>query len=222
MSRDPPPINPTIYRLTSASALSMGNPLLAGYNSSPYSTASSSPRQVPQLVLQKSNLGPATLSPEDRGRNVGLGESEDLGPYISSPTTTQGPSSDTDCNRSGKEQEGQSDRHTGRKESRKSTGQSGLSSPTLVDPGQPPEFNEPEDQGIQVHGSTRGAGKPRTNLPNAFGSKNASKRDFFGTGSRELSAYTNTCIGAEIVIDPDLNQGSSSAFLRSFDHILVI
>ena len=121
MPRDPPTTKPTIYRvtstatLTSPSTLTVGRQqLLVGHNQmipqppSPYTVASSPPRQLPQLTPQY----------------------EGARPHTHSQTMTQAPSSAVDDHRSSKEQGG---RHVST--SRRSTAASD-SSQTPIDPPQ--------------------------------------------------------------------------------------
>ena len=94
MPRDPPAAKRTIYRITSAesltspSTLTVGRQLFVGHNQmiskppSPYTLASSLPRQAPQLTLQSE------------------------GPRLYSQTTVQVPSSAVDDHRSSREQGG--------------------------------------------------------------------------------------------------------------------
>ena len=179
MSRDPPLIGPTIYRIASASNITAGSQPLLGYDQvasqSPtsHNPVSLSPRHLPQLVPQKSNYGSAaTLSPKSKGVDLELDESDDAKPGVISQATIQDPPLGTDYHRSSK-----SHRNIAASET----------SPAHIDP-LPHSFDN--IQTSQAHnpdyGHTQRAGMSRTNLPSTPGGKNALTRDVRDTGSRKL------------------------------------
>ena len=175
MSRDPPSFKPTIYKPISASTITLGQQhLLAGYNPShppsPHGTVSLSPRQLPQLIPQKSNYSfAAILPPESKEEDLGLDENEDSRPDVISQATIQDPPLDTGYHRSNK--------------SRQSTTLS-ETSPTLIDPYHHLPDNIQTGQARNPdHGHTQRAGKSSITFPSI---ENASARDVHDTGSRKL------------------------------------
>ena len=214
MSRDPPLIKSTIYRLTSASTLkgpstlTVGQQeLFAGYNlkdSQPYNIGSSSSLQI---TPQTSYYSFTTLSPEGKGRDAGLDEGEDERPYTSFQVTTQSPSSGADSYHSSKEQGRRSGEHISRRPSRRSVGVSD-SSPMPIDPHQ---FDPDELRKARARNPTNAhpheTGKSSTNLQSTLGGREVSKRDVHGMYSGKLAIHEIPRTGAEIAVGVDLYQG---------------
>ena len=211
MSRDPPPIEPTIRRLTSASTLTSPSTLTVGQQQlfaghtlkvsrppSPHNTVSR------QITPQRSNYSSTTLSPESKGGNTRLDEDEDVRPYTNFQVMVQGPSLDAGDYHSSREQGGQSGGPISRIPSRRSTG----ASDTPIDP---PQSNPDEPRKARARNPANAhphrAEKSSTNLQSTLGGRNASKRDVRGMDSGKLTTRETTRTDAEITVGVDLNQG---------------
>ena len=202
MYSEPPPTLPYPYGVGSSSTLTFGQHSLfaalpdtaASHTPSLRHAISAASRLTVQVPFQKLNDGTDTSSPEHQGRSVGLDESDGAW-HGSSQARTQDLPSYADHRLSGNQQGGR----VSRKPSRRSTGGSEPASPMPVDP-QQFDFNTLQN-GLaqdQVYGHPGGARKSRTNLQNARSSRNTSKRDMSGKGSRELSTSDIIFIAAEI------------------------
>ena len=125
------------------------------------------------------------------------GGSRGPGSYAPPQTTLQRSPSGTH-HRSPSQQGGKSSGNVNRIQSRQNTEISEIS-PVLPDPG----VHGPNSR---FYGQTGGAGMSRTDLRNALGNKNRSKRDVGGQGSRELSVRELVFAVAETCAGLDLNQ----------------
>ena len=190
MSRDPPPIKPTIYRLTSASTLrspstlSLGGRLLSSLGvSQPSSPLVTVPPSLREITPKRSDYSFTTLSPETKGRDAWPYEDEDARPHTSSQVAIQGPS-------------------------RRGTGESD-SSQAPVDPLQH-DSNELWKAQVRnpANGHPHGARQSSTNLHSTFDGRDASRKDVRSLDSGELATHGITCTGADIAIGVDLNHGS--------------
>jgi len=180
VTRDPPPIKPTIYRLASASTLRSPSTLTVGRQQlfsglnvsqppSPLTTVSSFFRQV---TPKRSGYSFTTLSPEIRGGYAGPYEDEDARPHTSSQVAIQGPS-------------------------RRGTGESD-SSQAPIDPLQLDSDELRKTQALnQANGRTH----------NALHSRNPSRKDVLSMDSGKLTAHGITRTGAETAVGVDFDQG---------------
>ena len=182
---NPPPTVPYFNGIGSPSTLTITQqPLPAGLQKtaaqrspSVRNTISTNPRSTPQISSQRSDYNsPASLVNHVGG--MGMHENQGPGSYVSPQTTMQRSPSGTHHRRPS-QQRGKSSGDVNRIQSRQNTEVSEVS-PVLPDPG----IYDPNDQ---FYGQTGGAGMSRTDLRNAIGNRNGSKRDVGGQGSRELS-----------------------------------
>ena len=196
LCREPPPIGPTISRVSSASTLLTGQqqPLAIDkptvlHPLSLHNTVSPSSRSLPRIITQTSSHSTATLSSGSPGGSVGLDESTNSRPHGSSRPLIQIPPSIVDRWRpDGDKQQGGPGGHVSRRPSHRSTGTSEPASPLPVDP---QAFNREDLWAGRIRGKVRdrlgGTGKPGTSLQNRLGGKEAPRRDTSDNGSRELS-----------------------------------
>ena len=138
MSRDLPPIEPALDRLTFPSTPTIGVRRIftraspaASQLSPAHNTDSPSPRRAPPPAPQRSSHSFGTLSPECNGGGTGLVEGENAGPYTTSQATIRSPSSGVGCYRSGKDRGGQSGGYIGGNRSRRSRA---ISAPSPIPP----------------------------------------------------------------------------------------
>ena len=195
LRRDHPHIKPHIHRPPSTPNLSIGQPLLltgystGGHAHSLHMKTSSSSRRTLQITPEKSNsISPPHLESQSVGTEPDVGE--DGGAYDRS----QDPSL---ARRGGR---------VTRTQSRRSTTES-EPSPMPTDP-QPFDFGELQrgQTHNQVYGYAGGTGKSRTSLLDALGSRNPSRRDVSGKGSRESPIRELVLVVAECVAGLDPNR----------------
>ncbi|KAF9644868.1 kinase-like protein [Thelephora ganbajun] len=188
---EPPPIKPSTHEPASSTPTIGQRRLLVGYQQatshppSSHNMVSSSSSPTPQIFSQRPNYGIDLVSPESRGKSVGVGKSQETRSHNSSQAMMQDLPSDADYYRPGEQQGGQLSAHITRRPSRRDTAQP---EPPPLASFNPPHFDLSEPQKDQsrdrVYGNEGGAGKSRTDSPATLGGRNVSRRNVSGKGSQ--------------------------------------
>ena len=182
-------------RFNFGSTLTIGQQqLLAGYKPlashppSPHTVSLSS--RLPQITPQQSNYSTDIVSPVSQDEDTDPDESESSKRHDTPQAATQYPPSAVNHYHSGEQQTGQSGERVSRRISRRDTTTSEPSSPLPIDP-EPFDLDklQKDRSNNQVYGHEVGAGKSHPDLQSTPGSRNASKKDVNGKGSREVSIY---------------------------------